>query len=75
MELQGQKMNEVGEIRENNGGGKTGSFNEFGVMNANVVKSKKVGKYIMAYEGVGGNGKMSIRLAISPDGLKNWRRF
>ncbi|EEF39964.1 conserved hypothetical protein [Ricinus communis] len=57
------------------GGGKSGSFDEFGVMNASVVKSKKDGKYVMAYEGVASDGKRSIGLAVSPDGLKDWRRF
>ncbi|RVW77981.1 hypothetical protein CK203_048246 [Vitis vinifera] len=31
-------------------------------------------KYVMAYEGVDGNGRRSIGLAVSPDGLKEWRR-
>ncbi|KAF2290107.1 hypothetical protein GH714_002629 [Hevea brasiliensis] len=57
------------------GGGKVGSFDECGVMNASVVRSKKGGKYVMAYEGIAADGKRSIGLAVSPDGLKDWRRF
>lgn len=57
------------------GGGKIGSFDEYGVMNPSVVKSKKGGKYVMAYEGVAADGRRSIGLAVSPDGLKDWRRF
>ncbi|RVW29148.1 hypothetical protein CK203_102539 [Vitis vinifera] len=29
----------------------------------------------MAYEGVGGDNGRSIGLAVSPDGLKNWKRL
>lgn len=57
------------------GGGKSGAFDEFGVMNACVVRHKKDGKYVMAYEGLAADGKRSIGLAVSPDGLKDWRRF
>ncbi|XP_065860480.1 uncharacterized protein [Euphorbia lathyris] len=59
------------------GGGKIGSFDEKGVMNASVVRNKKDGSYVMAYEGVsGGDGKVrSIGLAVSSDGLKDWRRY
>lgn len=57
------------------GGGKDGSFDEFGVMNACVTRNKSDGKYIMAYEGVDGNGRRSIGMAVSPDGLKEWVRL
>lgn len=57
------------------GGGLSGCFDEFGVMNACVVRSNKDGKYVMAYEGVAADGGRSIGLAVSPDGLKDWRRF
>lgn len=57
------------------GGGKTSSFDEFGAINACVVRNNKDGKYLMAYEGVAADGKRSIGLAVSPDGLKDWRRF
>ncbi|CAK7326121.1 unnamed protein product [Dovyalis caffra] len=57
------------------GGGKISSFDEFGAINACVVRNKEDGKYLMAYEGVAADGKRSIGLAVSPDGLKDWRRF
>lgn len=52
-----------------------GCFDEMGVMNACVVRDKKVGNYLMAYEGVAKDGKRSIGLAVSSDGLKDWRRI
>lgn len=58
------------------GGGIRGGFDEFGVKNACVARNKKDGKYVMAYEGVGADGSSSsIGLAVSTDGLKEWRRF
>lgn len=48
---------------------------ENGGMNGNVVRDRKDGKYIMAYEGIGRDGKRSIGMAVSEDGLKNWMRF
>ncbi|XAR65218.1 hypothetical protein NMG60_11009259 [Bertholletia excelsa] len=57
------------------GGGSTGSFDEFGVMNAHVVRNAKDGSYLMAYEGVAAEGVRSIGLAVSSDGLKNWARL
>ncbi|XP_023731346.2 uncharacterized protein LOC111879102 [Lactuca sativa] len=56
------------------GGGQVGNFDECGVMNPCVVKNKKDGGYLMVYEGVGVDGKRSIGLARSSDGLKDWRR-
>ncbi|KAJ9187456.1 hypothetical protein P3X46_002911 [Hevea brasiliensis] len=56
------------------GRGKEGCFDELGVQNACVVRSRKDGKYLMAYEGVAADEKRSIGLAESPDGLKNWKR-
>ncbi|KAA8532958.1 hypothetical protein F0562_032925 [Nyssa sinensis] len=55
--------------------GPNGSFDEFGVMNANVVRNPKEGTYLMAYEGLAADGGRSIGIAISPDGLKNWVRL
>ncbi|WCJ22205.1 Arabinanase/levansucrase/invertase [Euphorbia peplus] len=55
--------------------GKKGAFDELGVKNACVVRSRKDGKYLMAYEGVAANGVRSIGLAVSSDGLKNWERL
>lgn len=57
------------------GGGKDGCFDEFGALNARVVRNRKDGKYLMAYEGVDAKGKRSIGLAVSSDGLKDWTRF
>ncbi|KDP41233.1 hypothetical protein JCGZ_15640 [Jatropha curcas] len=57
------------------GGGKICCFDENGVMNASVVKNQKDGKYFMAYEGVAADGKRSIGLAMSLDGLKGWQRL
>ncbi|XP_077213477.1 arabinanase/levansucrase/invertase [Tasmannia lanceolata] len=54
------------------GAGLTGSFDEGGVMNGHVVAMKQ-GGYIMAYEGVGADGRRSIGVAESSDGLKDWR--
>ncbi|XP_072985313.1 uncharacterized protein [Typha latifolia] len=51
-----------------------GSFDEAGVRNGYVVRDQKAGKYIMVYEGVSSDGKTSIGLAESVDGLKNWRQ-
>ncbi|KAF5449584.1 hypothetical protein F2P56_030014 [Juglans regia] len=57
------------------GGGGRGCFDEFGVMNARAVRNQKDGNYVMAYEGIAADGRRSIGLAVSSDGLKNWRRF
>ncbi|XP_061370882.1 uncharacterized protein LOC133313516 [Gastrolobium bilobum] len=56
------------------GGGKSGSFDEFGVMNTSVIRNWRNGNYVMAYEGVDADGRRSIGMAISPDGLKEWVR-
>ncbi|KAG8661734.1 hypothetical protein MANES_01G033900v8 [Manihot esculenta] len=56
------------------GRGKKGSFDELGVRNPCVIKSRRDGNYLMAYEGVGADGKSSIGLAASEDGLKDWGR-
>ena len=58
------------------GGGGSGSFDELGVMNARVVRNRKDGKYVMAYEGVAADGgRRSIGLAVSSTGLKDWQRL
>ncbi|OMO93268.1 hypothetical protein CCACVL1_06557 [Corchorus capsularis] len=67
----GMKWLKLGKIM---GRGKSGSFDELGVKNPCVVKNKKDGNYVMAFEGVNEDGKGSIGLAISSDGLKDWRR-
>lgn len=56
------------------GGGGAGNFDEFGGVNARVVRNRRDGKYVMAYEGVDMNGRRSIGLAVSPNGLKDWSR-
>ncbi|KAI4314135.1 hypothetical protein L6164_027071 [Bauhinia variegata] len=56
------------------GGGSVGSFDELGVRNASVVRSHQGGNYLMAYEGVAADGRTSIGVAVSSDGLKNWKR-
>ncbi|XP_076948358.1 uncharacterized protein LOC143620577 [Bidens hawaiensis] len=56
------------------GGGQIGNFDEYGVMNPCVVRNKKDGGYFMVYEGVGGDGRRSIGLAQSSNGLKDWHR-
>ncbi|KAA8532957.1 hypothetical protein F0562_032926 [Nyssa sinensis] len=56
------------------GGGANGGFDEFGVVNACVVRNRKDGKYVMVYEGVAEDGGRSIGVAVSMDGLKNWQR-
>ncbi|KAE9454390.1 hypothetical protein C3L33_13706, partial [Rhododendron williamsianum] len=56
------------------GGGGNGAFDELGVVNACVVRTRTDGKYVMVYEGVAADGGRSIGLAMSMDGLKNWQR-
>ncbi|XAR55882.1 hypothetical protein NMG60_11036115 [Bertholletia excelsa] len=57
------------------GGGGVGAFDEFGAMNARVARNKRDGKYLMVYEGVASDGRRSIGLAASVDGLKEWMRY
>ncbi|KAI3467315.1 hypothetical protein Pfo_023978 [Paulownia fortunei] len=57
------------------GGGANGDFDECGIVNARVLRNRKDGKYLMVYEGVGANGKRSIGMAVSSDGLKHWKRL
>ncbi|WRX13854.1 hypothetical protein QQP08_006341 [Theobroma cacao] len=68
----GMKWIKLGKIM---GGGKRSCFDELGATNPCVVKNKKDGEYIMAYEGVDADGLRSIGLAVSPDGLKDWTRL
>ncbi|KAL2903986.1 hypothetical protein RDABS01_002696 [Bienertia sinuspersici] len=51
-----------------------GCFDEMGAVNACVVRDNKVGNYLMAYEGIARDGKRGIGIAVSEDGLKDWRR-
>ncbi|KAI4328476.1 hypothetical protein L6164_020828 [Bauhinia variegata] len=57
------------------GGGKAGSFDEFGAMNPYVVRKRGNGNYVIAYEGIAADGSRSIGMAVSPDGLKEWVRL
>ncbi|CAN6549193.1 unnamed protein product [Malus baccata var. baccata] len=57
------------------GGGRSGGFDEMGAMNPCVVRNKKDGDYLMAYEGVCADGGRGIGLAVSKDGLKDWTRI
>ncbi len=52
------------------GGGGSSSFDEFWVMNVHIVRNRKDGKYVMAYEGVAAEMGRSIGLAVSSNGLK-----
>ncbi|KAK9064616.1 hypothetical protein SSX86_015998 [Deinandra increscens subsp. villosa] len=67
----GMRWMKLGKIM---GGGQVGNFDEYGVMNPCVVRNKKDGGYLMVYEGVGGDGKRSIGLAQSSNGLQEWHR-
>ncbi|XP_057777215.1 uncharacterized protein LOC130995803 [Salvia miltiorrhiza] len=53
--------------------GPNGAFDEGGVLNPHVLRDRRDGKYVMVYEGVGGE-RRSIGVAESLDGLKEWRR-
>ncbi|KAG5604058.1 hypothetical protein H5410_025550 [Solanum commersonii] len=68
----GMKWLKLGKIM--GGGGGIGGFDELGVLNPHVIRNRKDGKYLMVYEGVDGNGRRSIGMAISSDGLKGWKR-
>ncbi|GAA0163212.1 hypothetical protein LIER_19129 [Lithospermum erythrorhizon] len=67
----GMKWLKLGKIL---GGGSIGSFDEYGAVNARVVRKQRDGKYMMVYEGVDANGRKRVGIAVSPDGLKNWKR-
>ncbi|VVA92376.1 unnamed protein product [Arabis nemorensis] len=53
----------------------SGFFDELGGRYPCVTRNKRDGSYVMAYEGVDRNGKMSIGLAVSKDGLHDWKRL
>ncbi|XP_010532746.1 PREDICTED: uncharacterized protein LOC104808694 [Tarenaya hassleriana] len=48
-------------------------FDELGGINPCVSRNKRDGSYVMVYEGVDRDGKRSIGLAVSEDGLKDWK--
>ncbi|KAL1551055.1 hypothetical protein AAHA92_18944 [Salvia divinorum] len=57
------------------GAGGNGAFDEGGMVNPRVLRDRRDGKYVMVYEGVGGDGEWrSIGVAESLDGLKQWRK-
>lgn len=56
------------------GAGANEGFDACGAVNPRVLRNRKDGKYVMAYEGVGEDGKSRIGVAVSEDGLKNWQR-
>ncbi|KAI4381362.1 hypothetical protein MLD38_007440 [Melastoma candidum] len=57
------------------GGSGLGCFDEKGARSACVVQSRRDGGYVMAYEGVDGNGRRAIGIAVSRDGLRGWERL
>ncbi|KAK1423152.1 hypothetical protein QVD17_18447 [Tagetes erecta] len=67
----GMRWMKLGKIM---GGGQIGNFDEYGVMHPCVVRNKKDGGYVMVYEGVSVDGRRSIGLAQSSNGLKDWHR-
>ncbi|CAH2033861.1 unnamed protein product [Thlaspi arvense] len=74
---EGIKWVKLGKIlggRRSEKDGGTGFFDELGGRYPCVTRNKRDGSYVMAYEGVDRNGKMSIGLAVSRDGIKDWER-
>ncbi|KAL0695363.1 hypothetical protein Bca4012_062543 [Brassica carinata] len=73
---EGIKWVKFGKILGGRKSDKEGSvyFDEVGVRYPCVARNKRDGSYVMAYEGVDRNGKTSIGLAVSEDGLKDWKR-
>ncbi|CAL4998916.1 unnamed protein product [Urochloa decumbens] len=67
----GIRWTKTGKVLE---GGRTGSFDECGVRHGHVVRDRAAGRYVMVYEGVDADGRVSIGMAVSEDGLKGWRR-
>ncbi|KAK4772427.1 hypothetical protein SAY86_014202 [Trapa natans] len=57
------------------GDGPTGSFDEIGIKSVSVAKMGRDGTYLMAYEAVAEDGRTSIGMAESEDGLRCWRRL
>ncbi|GJN03596.1 hypothetical protein PR202_ga21059 [Eleusine coracana subsp. coracana] len=67
----GIRWTKMGKVLE---GGRAGSFDECGVRHGHVVRDRAAARYVMVYEGVDANGRVSIGMAVSEDGLKGWRR-
>ncbi|XP_020695957.1 uncharacterized protein LOC110109299 [Dendrobium catenatum] len=68
----GMKWVKLGKVLA--GSGVAGSFDEAGVLHGHVVRDKEGGGYLMAYEGVAIDGRRSIGMVASGDGLNGWRR-
>ncbi|XP_040383100.1 uncharacterized protein LOC102714393 [Oryza brachyantha] len=67
----GVRWRKEGKVLE---GGKAGSFDERGVRQGHVIRDRAARRYVMVYEGVDADGRVSIGMAVSEDGLKGWRR-
>ncbi|KAL6838287.1 hypothetical protein ACP4OV_031886 [Aristida adscensionis] len=67
----GIRWTKVGKVLE---GGRAGSFDEGGVRHGHVIRDRAAARYVMVYEGVDANGRVSIGMAVSEDGLRGWRR-
>lgn len=53
-----------------------GEFDSLGARFASVQRDPDSGRYLMFYEGVGQGGASSaIGLAVSPNGVNNWKRW
>lgn len=55
-------------------GGPEGAFDSAGVGARCVVKDFDSRQYFMFYEGLGADGRRSIGVAVSDDGLSDWKR-
>lgn len=51
-----------------------GAHDALGAASRHVLRDPDTKKYLMFYEAVAADGKRSIGLAVSDDGLVNWRR-
>lgn len=67
----GIRWKKTGKVLE---AGRAGSFDECGVRHGHVVRDRAAGWYVMVFEGVDADGRVSIGMAVSEDGLKDWRR-
>jgi hypothetical protein len=67
----GIRWKKTGKVLE---GGRAGCFDECGVQHGHVVRDRAARQYVMVFEGVDADGRVSIGMAVSEDGLKEWRR-
>lgn len=56
------------------GGREAGCFDAKGVAACHVVRDLDTKKFVMWYEGVAADGSRSIGIAVSDDGISDWRR-